>query len=224
MSHKFFDHSWSICNAILQGPGSWSHDWFWSFFKKPCHPCCKNLLFHIRQLRLFRRSLTPDALHILVRALIHAPKFLINKLNSVLRTAARLVLGLPVSASLSHLMHHKLHWLPVRQRILFKLCSLSYKCIHDTAPVYLSKMCIRVSTVGGRSQLRSSTSGRLLVPTTSTKTIGRRGFFYSGPKAWNTLPPQTIDRNLSLHTFKKQLKTFLFGQQSATQRHWETFV
>ena len=155
----------------------------------------------------------------------NAPKFLINKLNSVLRTAARLVLGLPVSASLSHLMHHKLHWLPVRQRILFKLCSLSYKCIHDTAPVYLSKMCIRVSTVGGRSQLRSSTSGRLLVPTTSTKTIGRRGFFYSGPKAWNTLPPsQTIDRNLSLHTFKKQLKTFLFGQQSATRRDWETFV
>ena len=60
--------------------------------------------FHIRQLRLLRRSLTFDAVHALVRAMIHsrldycngilanALLGLLNCLQSVMRSAARLVL------------------------------------------------------------------------------------------------------------------------------------
>ena len=59
---------------------------------------------HLRQLRLVRRSLTTDTTHALVRALIHCrldycngvlagmPVSLSNRLQSVLRAAARLVL------------------------------------------------------------------------------------------------------------------------------------
>ena len=60
--------------------------------------------FHIQQLRIVRRTLTDEVAHSLVRASIHnridycngiltsSPKYLTEKLQSVLRVAARLVL------------------------------------------------------------------------------------------------------------------------------------
>jgi hypothetical protein len=177
--------------------------------------------FHIRQLRLLRRSLTFDAVHALVRAphrldycngiLANAPLGLLNCLQSVMRSAARLVLRLPPWASVSKLMRDQHHWLPVQERITFKLCTVAYKCIHGLAPVYLSRMCSSVASVPARAGLRSAASCRLLIPDTRMSTVGRRGFYYACPAAWNSLPPQlTANYSLSLTTFKKQLKTFLF--------------
>src|SRR5664279_3245894 len=180
--------------------------------------------YHIRQFRLLRRSLTADAAHELVRALVHsrldycngmlanAPQYLINSFQSVLRSAARLILRLPISVSVSQLMRDQLHWLPVQQRITFKLCTLAFKCIRGTAPDYLTPMCTGVAMVDARTRLRSAASGRLLVPATRMTTMGRRGFYYAGPDSWNSLPTYlTSDNNTSLWTFKKQLKTFLFS-------------
>ena len=77
--------------------------------------------FHLRQLRLVRRTLTVDAAHSLVRALIHsrldycnavlanAPLGLIAPLQSVMRSAAPLVLRLPSRASVTQLMRDRLH-------------------------------------------------------------------------------------------------------------------
>ena len=71
----------------------------------------------------------------LIRALVHSrvdycngvladlPQTQINRLQSILRAAARLVLQLPGWASVSNLMHVQLHWLSISQRIQFKLCS-----------------------------------------------------------------------------------------------------
>ena len=33
----------------------------------------------------------------------------------------------------------ELHWLKVPQRIQFRLCVLTYRCLHGTAPAYLSE-------------------------------------------------------------------------------------
>jgi hypothetical protein len=181
--------------------------------------------FYIRQLRLVRRSLTFEAAHSLVRALVHsrldycngilanAPLGLVNCLQSALRSAARLVFQLPPWARVSQLIRDHLHWLPVPQRVTFKLCTLAFKCIHGLAPNYLARMCSSVATVPARAGLRSAASGRLLIPDTHMSTVGRRGFYYACPAAWNSLPPTlTADSSLSLPTFKKQLKTFLFRQ------------
>ena len=90
--------------------------------------------FHLRQLRLIRRCLTTDAAHALVRALIHSrldscnglfaglPAVQFARLQSVLRAAARLVLGLPGRAPVSAVMSDSLHWLNFPQRVTFKLC------------------------------------------------------------------------------------------------------
>ena len=134
-----------------------------------------------------------------------------NRLQSVLRAAARLVLRLSKWASVSEAMRKKLHWLPYPERVEFKLCSTIYKCLHNSAPQYLIDLCIPVATLPGRCHLRSAAYGNLFVQGTSTKTIGPRGFFYAGPVAWNSLQPVLKDPSLSFTMFKKLLKTELFN-------------
>jgi len=80
-----------------------------------------------------------------------------------------------------------LHWLPVRQRIIYKTAVLVWKCLHDAAPRYLADLCVPAHSVHGRHQLRSTASGTPLVPRTRTAT-GQRSFAVNGPRTWNSLP------------------------------------
>jgi len=59
-------------------------------------------------------------------------------------------------SSLSHMLHHDLHWLDVPQHVIFKLCLTVYKCLYDLAPKYLAELCILVADVAGHRQLRSA--------------------------------------------------------------------
>ena len=84
----------------------------------------RTCFYHLRQLRVVRRSLTTDTAHSLIRALVHSrldycngtlaglPQYQLNKLQSILRASARLILLLPGRASVSSLMRVRLHWLP----------------------------------------------------------------------------------------------------------------
>ena len=63
-------------------------------------------------------------------------------------------------------MLRQLHWLPVRQRITFKLAMITFKCLHGLAPSYLADVCIPVSSVVSRWQLQSADSRALVVPRT----------------------------------------------------------
>ena len=98
------------------------------------------------------------------------------------------------------------------ESVEFKLCSVVYKCIHDSASRYLSQYCIPVASLPGRSHLRPAASGDLFVPATSTKTIGPRGFFHAGQTAWNCLSPSLKDPNvlgMTLNTSVVVLSTTL---------------
>ena len=75
---------------------------------------------------------------------------LVTHLQSVLCAAARLVLGMPGRAPVSAAMHDMLHWLSFPQHVTFKLCLLTYKCLHGLAPDYLSHFCTLLSSVPGR--------------------------------------------------------------------------
>jgi len=121
--------------------------------------------FHIRQLWFIRRSLIVDTAHSLVRALVNngldycnalfatLPAGQMSRLQSVLRAAARFVLQLPGRAPVSSAMRNSLHWLNFTQRVTYKLCLLTYKCLHGLAPDYLTRLCVRVATVHGRPRL-----------------------------------------------------------------------
>jgi len=63
---------------------------------------------------------------------------------------ARLVTGAHITP-----VQRQLHWLPVKQRIDFKLAVLVYKSLHGLAPPYLSDDCQLIRDVE-RRYFRSS--------------------------------------------------------------------
>ena len=85
---------------------------------------------------------------------------LVNKLQCVLRSAARLILGKRKFDPISVDLRQRLHWLLVKKRIWYKLGLLVYKCLHGLAPPYLSIMLTPVSS----NQLAAAFD-RLLVAT-----------------------------------------------------------
>ena len=96
---------------------------------------------------------------------------------------------------------HKLHWLPIHYRILFKYNLLTYKAIHFSQPPYLSALIRRSDlTRGNRLSISSSKPN---------KRSGLRSFIAGAPTEWNKLP-QAIRTIESISGFRKQLKTYLF--------------
>ena len=73
-----------------------------------------------------------------------------------------------------------LHWLSVRTRINFKILSLTYQCIHGTAPDYLKSLInLRIPRRSLRSYLNSEYS--LETPFNKHKTFGDRSFSGGAP-------------------------------------------
>ena len=184
---------------------------------------CRSCFYQLRQLRVVRRSLTFEASVQLVHAFINSRldycnsllagvgDQLISQLQSVLRAAARLVLQKKKFDRISDDIRNKLHWLPIRQRISFKLCLLVFRCLRGEAPPYLSEMLSLVSNSDALRSHRSAARGDLIIPRTFTKTFGPRGFAVSGPTAWNALPPSLKNKDLSPTVFRSKLKTHLFN-------------
>jgi hypothetical protein len=81
---------------------------------------------------------------------------LLNRLQSVQNAAARLVTGMGRREHITPVLR-QLHWLPVRQRVMFKLATLVHRSLAGTAPAYLSDECRLTTAVGVRS-LRSADS------------------------------------------------------------------
>lgn len=137
--------------------------------------------------------------------LIDVPAFLVNKLQLVQNSAARLVYRQRKHDHITPALI-SLHWLPVAMRSRFKLCLLVYKCLRGTGPKYLNEL---LSLQDSKRSLRSTQDTRLLqIPRSSSK-LGQRAFSISGPVVWNTLPLELRKKD-SLQAFKKHLKTHFF--------------
>ena len=135
---------------------------------------------------------------------------LINKLQRVQNMCAKLVLSRSKYSSSTDALK-TLHWLPIRQRIKFKLITIVHKCLYGVSPNYLKDLLsIKQPSV---QTLRSSMNDKMLlsVPRLKRKTFAARSFSVAGPELWNALPESMrIDTNLL--TFKKSLKTLLFNE------------
>jgi hypothetical protein len=173
----------------------------------------------LRQLRSVRRSLSRESLISLVVSLVLTrldycnavlaglPNCQIDRLQSVINTAARLIFSARRCDHVTPLLA-QLHWLPVRERIDFKLCVLTYRCLNGAAPAYLARDFLRVSSVESRQRLRSATTPALVIPRTRT-TLGDRSFPVAAARAWNSLP-DSVTSAPSLGAFRGLLKTYLF--------------
>ena len=82
-----------------------------------------------------------------------------------------------------------------------------HRCLYGDAPAYVVDLIMTSAAATGRAGLRSTASGAVAVPRT-TSLFGDRSFAAAGPRAWNKLPPPPLRHVHSATTFKRQLKTF----------------
>ena len=106
--------------------------------------------FHLHRLRSLRRQLGRDVMERLVSALVRSrldycnavltglPASTLAPLQRVLHAAARVVMDLRPRDHLSPALRD-LHWLPIKQRIEFKLCLLVHKTLGGHSPAYMYK-------------------------------------------------------------------------------------
>ena len=124
----------------------------------------------------------------------------IRKLQSVQNAAVRLVFGRYKydRTSLAPLFR-QLHWLPIKERIVFKILLIVHKCVRSVAPVSLKRLVVE-----------SNPRTLHLVEKRSLSAYGDRAFSRAGPKLWNSLP-LNIRAEGNLDNFKKLLKSYLMN-------------
>ena len=117
--------------------------------------------------------------------LINLPKSQIHEIQMIMNHTARLVVGKrnTPDVSVTHILKD-LHWLPVAERIEYKILTLVYKTLHGLAPIYLTEL-LRYSV--RTRQLHSRGCNVLQVPRIHNK-YGERSFSVAGPILWNKLP------------------------------------
>ena len=183
---------------------------------------CASAFYHLHNISRIRRFLSTDTTKALVHAFVTScvdyfnsllyglPASHLNKVQRVLNAAARLVCRAPRYCRITPLLY-ELHWLPVRQRISFKILLFVFKAIHGFAPTYLREL-VSIKR-SGNYNLRSSSDGLLLATPTyrSRVTLGDRSFQVAAPALWNVLLRE-IRSITDLGIFKRHLKTHLFRE------------
>jgi len=144
-----------------------------------------------------------------------------NKLQHLMNTAARLVIGThKFYHSLSRLLHDDLHWLDIPERIQYKIGVTVHRCLQSKAPKYLTNCCTPVSEITSRRHLHSTSRHHISVPRYRLSTFSRRAFSVAGLTVWNSLPDSLRNPALSSsNNFRQLLKTYFFNRYSAQQRY-----
>jgi hypothetical protein len=178
---------------------------------------CKNAWFNLYRISKLKKYLSNTQLRSVVQAfvisrldqnntlLIGSPKCLTSKLQSVQNAACKLICGINRYDHIDPPLED-LHWLPVEQRVQFKVLLLCFKCLNSNGPAYLQELLVPYRPT---RSLRSGSANLLVEPKTAMKTYGDRAFSVAGPRLWNELPNYVKDCS-TLSGFKKSLKTHLF--------------
>ena len=184
----------------------------------------KSCYFQLRSIAKIRKFLTESSAIKLCHAFITSrldclnsllykiPKYMLEKLQKIQNNTARLILRLKKADHITPALV-KLHWLPIPERIQYKILLLVYKALNQKGPRYLADMLIPHQPTRA---LRSS-SQHLLKEQKTQKLYGDRAFINSGPYLWNRLKPE-IRRAQSVGVFKSKLKTHLFSSAFNSQQ------
>ena len=113
-------------------------------------------------------------------------------------------------------MLYKLHWLPVEQRIQYKISVITFNALSSGEPTYLRDLLTQYEPP---RNLRSSGTLKLVIPSANKTVLASRAFQNSAPRIWNNLPDDirvlakscNSCNNLSVsNLFRSRLKTMLF--------------
>lgn len=172
----------------------------------------KNCFHTMRKIASMKRYISPNQCKILIHALVlssldycNSLYYGVNSSNTrqlqvIQNRACRIVFGLKKTSSVNEHLK-ELHWLKVEERIEFKIILLTFKCLNNLAPSYLTEL-LQYNNISGS---RAPTLKQL----SCNSTVGDRAFISHAPKLWNRLP-QDLKQCSDIDTFKRNLKTFLF--------------
>ena len=93
----------------------------------------------------------------------------------------RIVYGLKKTSTINEHLK-EVHWLKVQERIEFKVILLTFKCLNNLAPSYLTEL-LGYNNISGS---RAPTLKQLLFKST----VGDRAFISYAPRLWNRLPKE----------------------------------
>ena len=120
------------------------------------------------QLRAVRKSLTTESIKTLLQAFIASRLDYwysvfhgisvdnLQALQSVLNSGARRIMRKWKYEHITAILRGDLHWLPIRQRITYKLCTIVYKCLYTGSSIISDRLCVPIAASTGRRCLRSA--------------------------------------------------------------------
>ena len=135
------------------------------------------------------------------------PQSVVDRLQYVQNCAARLVTRTWSSEQITP-VPRRLHWLPVRQRITYKILLLTNKALNGMAPKYIADL---LQPYTPTRQLRSSSKNLLVTPKSNLKFYGDRSFQVAAPRLWNSLTGD-IRSIQNLDVFKNKIETLIFRE------------
>jgi hypothetical protein len=177
---------------------------------------CRNASYVIHRIGKLRRYLDNESTEKLVHAFVTSridncnsilyglPEKQLSKLQRIQNMAARVVTRSKKHDHITPVMF-SLHWLPVRQRIVYKVLLLTFKALNNLAPTYITDL---IKTYHPPRLLRSASKHLLQEVSAKTVTYGR-SFSVTAPRLWNQLP-LVIRRSATITQFKTRIKTHLF--------------
>jgi len=186
-------------------------------FEQHCSSVVRSCLYHLRSIRHIRPILSDDDAKLLSACFIQSrldscnsllyntSEYNLKRLQRIQNTCARLTLQQRLSANSNSLLQ-QLHWLPIRQRINFKIACLTRNSLCYSQPTYLRNV---LSLYNPSRRLRSADHQLLFVPKTHLK-MSDGSFTSAAPCVWNSLPVE-IRQSFSLSIFRSALKTHLFN-------------
>ena len=146
------------------------------------------------------------------------PDKLLKKLQKVQNSCVRFLFGkegFDKWDSVTPLLQ-KAHFLPIKERIKFKIALMVFKCLNNIAPSYLTA-CIKVKDQPLKTLRTDQDFFLLKKPSVANLVRTERGFSFCGPVIWNNLPYE-LRTCCDIVKFKKSLKTHLFKEAFSNLR------
>ena len=187
-------------------------------FKEHIKKKCKIAMYNMHNIRSLHEHLNNKTTHTLIYGLVTSCLDYINAIFSTLlastirpliraqNLAAKLVLNSGDKDISSTKSKQILHWLPIKERSIYKCLTILHPCVHGTGSGIISNL-IKTKTIR-RSLWSSSLKYMLDIPMTNRVTYGDRAFSVHASKLWNNLPYKLKDIK-DISKFKKELKTNL---------------
>ena len=180
--------------------------------------------YHLRNLKNIQQSLPQETKILLVNniilstldycnsLLICLPDCALDPLQKVMNKAVRFIFNLRIREHITPFLL-KLHFLPIKFRIKFKVCLLAFKILRKIAPLYLREY-FQLFKPSTTINLRYGVGRDKLMMDINLEQRKKRTIRTKIILEWNDLP-LSIRKIEKIDSFKRQLKTHFFRKAFA---------